>query len=84
MGFFKTKEEKYTDAINKLVKDATKSADGMAELAFVLHKGIAVLIMYIQENYQEEMIKEIEPMIRDYLRQLKERHPNHNNKPFKA
>lgn len=59
--------DKYIDVVNKLLKDAVGNAESMAELAIVLHKGIAALIMNIKDEHQEEMLIEVEPMIRSYL-----------------
>ena len=65
------KEDVYIDAVNKLLKDAVGDAERMAELTVVLHKGIAALIMVIKDEYQEEMLIAVEPMIRSYMEEIK-------------
>ena len=70
-----SKEDEYINAVNTLLKDAQGSSEGMAELAIVLHKGIAALLMNIEDDHQEEMLANIEPTIRYYLERLKELHP---------
>ena len=84
MGFFKTREEKYTDAINKLIKDSTKSANSVAELAIVLHKGIAVLLLMIEDDHQEKLLSEVVPLIREYMEEMKNKHPELKQAVFKA
>lgn len=70
-----SKEDNYITAVNRLLKDAQGSSEDMAELAIVLHKGIAALLMNIKDEHQEEMLENIEPTIRHYLERLKELHP---------
>ena len=66
--------DKYIDVVNKLLKDALGNSESMAELAIVLHKGIAALIMNIKDEHQEEMLIEVEPMVRSYLEEIKRHH----------
>ncbi len=66
--------DKYIDVVNKLLKDAVGNAESMAELAIVLHKGIAALIMNIKDEHQEEMLTEVEPMVRSYIEEIKRHH----------
>lgn len=70
-----SKEDKYIKAVNDLLKDAHGSAEDMAELAIVFHKGIASLIMNIKDDHQEEMLVNVEPTVRFYLEKLKELQP---------
>lgn len=71
-----SKEDKYINAMNKLLKDSMDNPSDMAELHIVLHKGLASLFMMVHDEEQEKLLKGIEPLIREYMSLIREKTNN--------
>jgi len=71
-----SKEVKYIKAINASLKDSMGDPADMAELSIVLHKGLASLFMMVNDDAQEELLKNVEPVIRENIGFIKERIDN--------
>jgi len=71
-----SKEDKYINAMNKLLKDSMGDPSDMAELSIVLHKGLASLFMMVHDEAQEELLKGMEPLIREHMSFIRERMNN--------
>jgi hypothetical protein len=79
-----SKENEYIKTINKLIRGVAGSPMDMADLAFTLHKGIAVLILMIEDDHQEKLLSEVVPLIREYMEEMKNKHPELKQAVFKA
>ena len=72
------KEAKYIKIVNELLKDSMGDPADMAELSIVFHKGLASLFMMVNDESQEELIKGIEPLVRENMSFIQERIDNKN------
>jgi len=72
------KEAKYIKIVNELLKDSMGDPNDMAELSIVFHKGLASLFMMVNDEAQEELIKGIEPLVRENMDFIQDRIDNKN------